>query len=87
MLSKYKIPILIPAAIPGSPLLTLFSNCVRHIAHCAIDPLTDDRSKKQASKYTLFNIFSRLNIIRADHQIYNNTGYSHIQPNRKRIFC
>ena len=32
---RYRMPVLIPAAMPGSPLLRLFSRVDRHMAHCA----------------------------------------------------
>lgn len=54
--NKYKMPVLIPAAMPGVPLLTLFSSCVLHMAHCASDTNETPVIKASVTKL-LKNVF------------------------------
>ena len=48
-----------PAAMPGLPLLTLFSSCVLHMAHCASDateiPETNTNVKKPFNSLPFMN--------------------------------
>ena len=55
MLKRYKMPVLIPAAIPGSPLEKLFSNVDRHIAHWLNE--SADAIKINMSDNNFFSMF------------------------------
>lgn len=57
MISKYIIPMFIPDAMPGVPLVKLFSSCVLHIAHCAITGAEAPNITKHR-RSTLFNFIS-----------------------------
>ena len=67
-------PVLIPAPIPGFPLLKLFSNVERHMAHCAADETT---FKKKIARKIVNAFISLVSVIRTDHQIndYSRNGY------------
>lgn len=54
---RYKIPKLMLAPIPASPLLTLFSNVARHMAHCAYDEMLP-MTKKHRNNSILSDCFT-----------------------------
>jgi hypothetical protein len=55
--TRYKIPLLSPAPIEVSPLLTLFSTDALHIAHCADAPR--EKRKLKAKRTMILNFMYR----------------------------
>ncbi len=76
-----------------NPLPSL-SKDARHIAHCAVDE--NEKKKEARIKTNAFNrkpcdallliIDSLVRIIRRNHQVNNDAGYSNIQPDWKSDF-
>jgi len=52
--NKYMIPVFIPAAMPISPLLTLFSRVALHIAHWAFADTVITNSKNTDVNFFIF---------------------------------
>ena len=94
--TRYKIPLLSPAPIEVSPLLTLFSTDALHIAHCADAPRETRKLKAKRTMIlnfmctTIFGrslqILERLGIIWRDHEVDNHACNGYVQPNGVGIF-
>ena len=89
--TRYKIPLLSPAPIEVSPLLTLFSTDALHMAHCAaaarvLKKLAASRTKILNFMYSpvferVLQILESLGIIGSDHKVNNHACNGYVQPN------
>ena len=89
--TRYNIPLLSPAPIEVSPLLTLFSTDALHMAHCAdaaraLKKLAASRTKILNFMYSpvferVLQILESLGIIGSDHKVNNHACNGYVQPN------